>query len=125
MNRPKTGFKQKNPQELTSVNIDDIEKYVDLLYEQPEEKIKGARFLLYLIQSPNNMYIICEEQEKLLDVISRTLHDEHKKILELSIYLIYFFYAFSQYKMFHPLLLQRSVGETCMGIIDYNLVQRY
>ena len=64
ISRPKTGFKQKNPQELTSVNIDQIEKYVDLLYEQPEEKIKGARYLLYLIQSPNNMYIIGEEQEK-------------------------------------------------------------
>ena len=123
ISRPKTGFKQKNPQELTSVNIEEIEKYVDLLYEQPEEKIKGARFLLYLIQSPNNMYQIADVQEKLLDVISRTLRDEHKKILELSIYLIYFFYAFSQYQLFHPLLLHRSVGEICMGIIDYNLLK--
>jgi hypothetical protein len=121
--RPKTGFKQKNPQELTTVNIDEIEKYVDLLYEQPEDKIKGARFLLYLIQNPKNMYIIGKEQEKLLDVISRTLHDEHKKILELSIYLIYFFYAFSQYQIFHPLLSVRSVGGICMGIIDYNLLK--
>ena len=121
--RPKTGFKQKNPQELTTVNIDEIEKYVDLLYEQPEDKIKGARFLLYLIQNPKNMYIIGKEQEKLLDVISRTLHDEHKKILELSIYLIYFFYAFSQYQIFHPLLSHRSVGGICMGIIDYNLLK--
>ena len=108
--RPRTGFKQKNPQELTTVNIEEIEKYVDLLYETPEDKIKGSRFLLYLIQSPKNMYIIGQEQEKLLDVISRTLHDEHKKILELSIYLIYFFYAFSQYQVFHPLLSHRSVG---------------
>jgi len=123
MIRPKTGFKQKNPNDLTSVNFDDIEKYVDLLYEKPEEKIKGARNLLYLIQSPNNIYMLCEEQEKLLDVISRTLRDEHKKILELSIYLIYFFYAFSQYQMFHPLLLHRSVGEICMAIIDYNLLK--
>ena len=123
MIRPKTGFKQKNPNDLTSVNFDDIEKYVDLLYEKPEEKIKGARNLLYLIQSPNNIYMLCEEQEKLLDVISRTLRDEHKKILELSIYLIYFFYAFSQYQMFHPLLLHRSVGVICKAIIDYNLLK--
>ena len=121
--RPRTGFKQKNPQELTTVNIEEIEKYVDLLYETPEDKVKGARFLLYLIQNPKNMYIIGQEQEKLLDVISRTLHDEHKKILELSIYLIYFFYAFSQYKVFHPLLSHRSVGGICMGIIDYNLLK--
>ena len=121
--RPRTGFKQKNPQELTTVNIEEIEKYVDLLYETPEDKIKGSRFLLYLIQSPKNMYIIGKEQEKLLDVISRTLHDEHKKILELSIYLIYFFYAFSQYQVFHPLLSHRSVGGICMGIIDYNLLK--
>ena len=121
--RPRTGFKQKNPQELTTVNIEEIEKYVDLLYETPEDKVKGARFLLYLVQSPKNMYIIRQEHEKLLDVISRTLHDEHKKILELSIYLIYFFYAFSQYQGFHNLLSQRSVGGICMGIIDYNLLK--
>ena len=121
--RPRTGFKQKNPQDLTNVTINEIEKYVDYLYESPEEKIKGARFLLYLVQTPENINIICEEHEKLLDVISRTLRDEHKKILELSIYLIYFFYAFSQYQVFHPFLLHRSVGEICMGIIDYNLLK--
>ena len=123
ISRPRTGFKQKNPQELTNVTIDEIEKYVDLLYEKPEDKIKGARFLLYLVQTPVNISTICEEHEKLLDVISRTLRDEHKKILELSIYLIYFFYSFSQYQIFHPLLLHRSVGEICMGIIDYNLLK--
>ena len=68
----------------TNVTIDEIEKYVDLLYEKPEEKIKGARFLLYLVLTPENINTICEEHEKLLDVISRTLRDEHKKILELS-----------------------------------------
>jgi len=121
--RPRTGFKQKNPQELTNATIDEIEKYVDYLYEKPEDKIKGARFLLYLVQTPENISIIYEDHEKLLDVISRTLRDEHKKSLELSIYLIYFFYAFSQYQVFHPLLLHRSVGEICMGIIDYNLLK--
>ena len=58
--RPRTGFKQKNPQELTNVTIDEIEKYVDLLYEKPEEKIKGARFLLYLVLTPENINTICE-----------------------------------------------------------------
>ena len=123
MNRPRTGFKQKNPQELTTVTIDEIEKYVDLLYEKSEDKIKGARCLLYLVQSPQNIYLIFEEHEKLLDVISRTLKDEHKKLLELSIYLIYFFYAFSQYQIFHPIILGRAVGQTCMGIIEYNLAK--
>ena len=123
MNRQRTGFKQKNPQELTTVTIDEIEKYVDLLYEKSEDKIKGARCLLYLVQSPQNIYLIFEEHEKLLDVISRTLKDEHKKLLELSIYLIYFFYAFSQYQIFHPIILGRAVGETCMGIIEYNLAK--
>ena len=29
--------------------------FVDLLYEKPEDKIKGARFLLYLVQTPVNI----------------------------------------------------------------------
>ena len=124
MNRPRTGFKQKNPQELTSVNLEDLDKYVDLLYEEKyDDKIKGARSILFLLQDPKIMYYIADEKPAILDVVSRTLKDEHKKALELSIYLIDFFYGYSYYQLFHPLLLQRSIGEICMGIIDYNLMK--
>lgn len=124
MNRPRTGFKQKNPQELDKVNFEDLEKYVDCLYEEDYDvKIQGARSILYLVQDPKVMYYIADEKQNLLDVISRTLRDEHKKALELSIYLINIFYCFSYYQIFHPSLLTRSIGEISMNIIQYNLMK--
>lgn len=122
--RAKTGFKQRNPDDFAEVSADDIEKYVDLLYEEKyEDKIKGARNLLYLIKDAEIMYAIVEQKPNLLDVVARTLRDEHKKGMELSIYLIDFFYSYSFYQMFHQFLVQRSIGEICVQIIDYNLMK--
>ena len=124
MNRPKTGFKQRNQEDFASTHPAEIEKYTDLLYEDNyEDKIKGARNILYLLKEPTIMYEIVEQKPNSLDVLARTLRDEHKKGLELSIYLIDIFYAYSFYRIFHQSLLSRSIGEICMGIIDYNYMK--
>jgi hypothetical protein len=97
-----------------------IEKYTDLLYEDKyEDKVKGARSLLVLIAVPENIVKLITEKETQIDIISRTLKDEHKKSMELLINLLSFFYSFSFYEEFHPLLLNHSIGETCMNIIEY------
>ena len=117
--RPKTGFKQKNLGDLQKVSFDEIEKYADLLYEEKyEEKITGARNILFLIREPENMFLILQDKSNLLDILSRTLRDEYKKNMELSIYLLTFFESFSYYNEFHQFLIQQSIGEICLGIID-------
>jgi hypothetical protein len=121
MQRPKTGFKQKNDEDLLyKTNIDMIEKYTDLLYEDKyEDKVKGARSLLVLIADPENIYKLITEKETQIDIISRTLKDEHKKSMELLINILGFFYNFSFYEEFHSLLLTHSIGETCMNLIEF------
>lgn len=119
-NRPKTGFKAKNIEELQKVNFKDIDKYADLLYEEKyEDKIKGARYILYMIQEPQIMYQIAANKSNIFDILSRTLRDEQRKTVELSQILLAFFCSYSYYYDFHPVLISQTIGEICMAIIDF------
>jgi hypothetical protein len=122
--RPKTGFKQKNDEELMKVNVDDVEKYVELLYEEKyEDKVKGARSLLFLITDPGNIVKIITDKNSLFDVLSRTLREEHKKSIELLIHLLAFYFTMSYYDNFHPMLSNHSIGGTCMSIIEFQFMK--
>ncbi len=59
--------------------------------------------------------------ESLLGVLTRTLRDEHKKNLDLTIYLLGTFVAISNYQQFHDLLLDNQIGDTTMKIVDYQV----
>jgi hypothetical protein len=39
--------------------------------------------------------------------------------MELLIHLLAFFYSYSHYEEFHPMLASLSIGETCMNIIEF------
>lgn len=120
MQRPKTGFKQKSDDDLIKANIGMVEKYTDLLYEDKyEEKVRGARSLLFLMVDPENIYHLISEKSDLLDIISRTLKDEHKKNMELLIHILAFFYSLSYYEEFHEICISHSIGETCLNIIEF------
>ena len=120
--RPRTGFKQRSVNEL--VKYEDIMKYADLLYEEKyEDKIKGARNILTLIKEPAIMFTIITENENIFDILSRTLRDENKKSMELSIILLNFFTSYSYFKQFHKHLLDQSIGEICMGIVDFQFMK--
>jgi hypothetical protein len=120
MQRPKTGFKKKDDDmSLMKANFTEFDKIVDLLYGEGQEQVKGARQLLVLLVDPNNIVRIITEKETSLDVISRTMKDEHKKQVELLLNLLSFFYTFSFYQEFHPMLMSQSIGETCINIIEF------
>jgi len=121
--RPQTGFKKKNPETLINVTIEDINKYMDLLYEDDyEKKIMGCRNMLYLSMDPENMIALCNV-ESLLDLLSRTLKEEYKKNMEISIYLLAFFYSYCCYEEFHEHLASYGIGETCIKIIEYQIAK--
>jgi len=120
MQRPKTGFKQKNDDDLIKTNINFIEKYTELLYEEKfEQKVKGARSILVLVADPTNLVRLITEYESQLDIISRTMKEEHKKNIELLLHILCFFYTFSFYEEFHQILFYHSIGETCLNIIEF------
>ena len=69
------------------------------------------------------MFLILQEKQNLLDILSRTLRDEHKKQMELSIYLLTFFESFSYYNQFHQFLIEQSIGEICLSVIDFQFMK--
>jgi hypothetical protein len=120
MIRPKTGFKKKNTEDLLKADIEMVEKYSELLYEDDYvEKVKGARSILVLMVNPANVYYMLTEKESQLDILSRTLKEEHKKNIELLLHLLCYFYSLSFYEEFHPILTNHSIGDSCLNIIEF------
>ena len=60
--------------------------------------------LLFLCFSNENMEFMLEH-ETLMSTVSRTLRDEFKKSLELTLYLLNIFQAYSNFTQFHEFLL--------------------
>jgi len=64
--------------------------------EKVERKVEGSMAILFLCFSNVNMEYMLEH-ETLFGVISRTLRDDFKKSLELTLYLLNVFQAFSNF----------------------------
>ena len=121
--RPDTSFKRREDDDLRRVSIDNIQEYMDVLYEDDyDKKIRGARSILYLLTEPAH---ICDllEKESLFGLLSRTLREDHKKNMELSIYLLCIFFTYSSYSEFHPMLMEYSIGDTCVKILEFQLAK--
>ena len=77
--------------DFSKVNIEDLDNYIQMFYEEDiQEKLKAAQSVLYLCLSNENMEIMLEH-ETLLGTVSRTLRDDYKKSIELTLYLLNIF----------------------------------
>lgn len=98
-----------------------FDSWIESLYEDKiEEKCKGARSILMMCQKPIMMNAMLKH-ESFLGVVSRTLRDEGKKSLELTIYLLGTMYAFSNYHEFQGCLIENKIGNTCLKLLDYQI----
>lgn len=85
-----------------------------------EKKVQGARNIMMLCLLPEGLQEMLEH-ESLLGVLSRTLKDEHKKSPDLTIYLLGTFLAISNFRQFHPVLVENQIGDSTLKIVDYQL----
>ncbi|OWR44914.1 putative kinesin-associated protein [Danaus plexippus plexippus] len=113
-----------SPLESNTVAVlNHIDEYVELLYDDIPEKIKGSSLILQLARNPDNL-IELARNEALLSALSRVLREEWKRSIELSTNIVYTFFCFSTYLEFHPVIIQYKIGSLCMDVIDYEL-KRY
>ncbi|KAI8034841.1 hypothetical protein M5D96_012357 [Drosophila gunungcola] len=105
------------------VSINNIDEYVELLYEELGERIRGSAMILQMARNPDNLEEL-EKNEACLSALSRVLREDWRKSLDLSTNIIYIFFCFSTYTKFHPLIVQYKIGSLCMDVIDYEL-RRY
>jgi len=104
---------------LPESNVHDIDKYMDMLYEEKtEEKVKGARHILSLAMRPQFMEWLIEN-DNLLSVLSRVCREEAKKSHELGTAIVGSFYCFSYYQCFHAALAQYECGTVTLRVLDY------
>ncbi|XP_055375218.1 kinesin-associated protein 3 isoform X2 [Condylostylus longicornis] len=104
-------------------SIRNLDEYVELLYEDVNERIRGSSLILSVARNPDNLEEL-EKNEAALSALSRVLREDWRKSLDLSTNIIYTFFCFSTYTKFHPVIVQYKIGSLCMDVIDYEL-RRY
>merc|ERR1711953_528524 len=128
--RPKSASMHRySPVETTestteeTANINDLEDYIELLYEDVSGKIRGSGLILQLARNPDNLEEL-SQNETLLGALSRVLREEWKVSIDLSTNIIYVFFCFSTFSQFHPIIARYEIGSLLMEIIDYE-IKRY
>uniref|UniRef100_A0AAR2KA19 Kinesin-associated protein 3b n=1 Tax=Pygocentrus nattereri TaxID=42514 RepID=A0AAR2KA19_PYGNA len=135
-NRKKPGSKEEKklmkPRELTpfegmeideEANINKIDEYVELLYENIPEKIRGSTLILHLARNPDNLEELLRN-ETALGALARVLREDWKQSVELATTIVYVFFCFSSFSQFHGLITHYKIGALCMNIIEHEL-KRY
>ena len=83
--------------DFSRVTVEDLDSYIESMYEETTEaKLKGSISILFLCFHHENMEYMLQHNQ-LMGTISRTLRDDFKKNLELSLYLLNVFYAYSNF----------------------------
>ena len=107
----------------TAANINYLDDYIELLYEEVASKVKGSGLILQLARNPDNLEEL-SQNETLLGALSRVLREEWRVSIDLSTNIIYVFFCFSTFSQFHPIIARYKVGSLVMDIMEYE-ISRY
>uniref|UniRef100_A0A8C7SVL9 Kinesin-associated protein 3a n=1 Tax=Oncorhynchus mykiss TaxID=8022 RepID=A0A8C7SVL9_ONCMY len=131
-NRKKPGNEKHSPRDLTpfegmeldeEANINCIDDYVELLYEDIPEKVRGATLILHLARNPDNLEELLQN-ETALGALARVLREDWKQSVDMATTIIYVFFCFSSFSQFHGLVTHYKIGALCMNITEHEL-KRY
>ncbi|XP_067156756.1 kinesin-associated protein 3 isoform X2 [Apteryx mantelli] len=101
-------------------NINDVDEYIELLYEDIPDKVRGSALILQLARNPDNLEELLIN-ETVLGALARVLREDWKQSVELATNIIYIFFCFSSFSQFHGLITHYKIGALCMNIIDHEL----
>lgn len=101
-------------------NLNDTDEYLELLYEDIPEKIRGSALFLQLARNPDNLEELFQN-ETVVGALARILKEDWKRSTELATNIICIFFCFSNFSQFHAVILHFKIGALCMTIIDHEL----
>ncbi|KAL3046963.1 hypothetical protein OYC64_021232 [Pagothenia borchgrevinki] len=104
-------------------SINSIDEYVERLYEDIQEKIRGATLIFQLARNPDNLEELIQN-EAAIGALARVLREDWKQSVDLATTIIYVFFCFSSFSQFHGLVTHFKIGALCMNIIEHEL-KRY
>uniref|UniRef100_A0A8C5CKH5 Kinesin-associated protein 3a n=1 Tax=Gadus morhua TaxID=8049 RepID=A0A8C5CKH5_GADMO len=114
---------RKNGNLDEEASISSIEEYVELLYEDIPEKVRGATLILHLARNPDNLEELMQNKTA-LGALARVLREDWKQSVDLATTIIYVFFHFSSFSQFHGLVTHYKMGALCMNIVEHEL-KRY
>ncbi|ESN90663.1 hypothetical protein HELRODRAFT_70921 [Helobdella robusta] len=109
-----------NMQITELANINDLEMYLEMLYDEISERLRGTHLILQLALKPENLDELCQN-EILLGALSRVLAEDWKNSTELATNIVHIFFCFSRFSQLHAVVSHFQVGSLCMKIIEHEL----
>ena len=116
-------IESSEPTTEETASINDLEDYIELLYEEVTGKIRGSGLILQLARNPDNLEEL-SQNETLLGALSRVLREEWRASIDLTTNIIYIFFCFSTFTQFHPVIMNFKIGSQVLDILQYE-VTRY
>ncbi|KIH42273.1 hypothetical protein ANCDUO_27744, partial [Ancylostoma duodenale] len=101
-------------------DLDQVDNYIELFYEDTAEKNRGALCILELTKTTANLEILIEN-ETLIGALARVFREDWKKNFDLATTIIRIFVQFSFYNQFQPTLSHHKIGALCMNAMEYEL----
>ncbi|CDI98223.1 kinesin associated protein 3 [Echinococcus multilocularis] len=106
-----------------TANMTDLDDYLDLLYEDTTEQLRGSALILQLARNPDNLEELCQN-EILVGALARVLREDWRKNTGLTTNLVYIFFCFSSFSDFHSMIMHYKIGTHCMSILEHE-IQNY
>ncbi|CAG0887335.1 unnamed protein product [Cyprideis torosa] len=115
-------FDATSPSDVEA-NLNCLEDYIELLYEDTSSKVNGSGLILQLCRNPDNLEEF-SENDVMLSALARVLREDWKRNYDLTVNLLYCFYCFSVFTKFHGVIQERRLGSLCMEIIEFEVTRR-
>lgn len=103
-----------------TASINNMDDYLELLYEEVPNKIRGAALILQLARNPDNLEELFNN-ETLNGALARVLNEDWKRSVDLSINIVYVFFCYSCFTQFHDVIIHFRVGAQVLNIIEHEL----
>ncbi|KAK3239306.1 Adenylyl-sulfate kinase (APS kinase) [Cymbomonas tetramitiformis] len=112
-------FQESIPGYTTAV-IEDLDDYLEKLYEEVDEKVTAAHMISQLARRTENLEVLLMS-ENLLSALARVLREDGRKSIDLAINLVSVFFSFSHFSQFHQVILEHQIGDMTMRLVDLEL----
>ncbi|CAJ0580815.1 unnamed protein product, partial [Mesorhabditis spiculigera] len=108
------------PMTASTASMDKVEEYMELFYEEINDKTRGAASILELAACPANLQDLVAN-ESLIGALVRIFREDWKKSFELATNIVRIFVHISYYENFHEQITQHKMGALCMTAIEHEL----
>ncbi|RKP16649.1 kinesin-associated, partial [Rozella allomycis CSF55] len=118
-----------NSDEFINVNLENLDEYIDQLYEDLGQKVAGTKCLYFLAQTMDNLYelivngkwIILLKEESFMNAVTRVLLEDGRKSIDLTFNICFIISNFSLYSDFHSIIHQYKLIDLMLKTFNFEM----